>query len=732
MPVLNDVVTGEILTPPPTDVGVQILNTIFPIFNQPNAAIGQNQTIMGDMLSYVTWGLMTVMMMVAIYQLSMRIFSVSETGKFHIKRNGIMPVRIGFLFLLAWPSPTTGFDNAQYLISTAATWGIGLASHAFTYAIQGIGPNAVPIYVPIIPGTQRIIADIVQAELCRSIVNVASNNPNMIPEPAPVTGGGAGGDGYVAWSYALAGGNATGSPACGVVTLHQTAPATNQIADLTGSRASILTGMIRDINAGVQPVVQQFWRTHDSASLAPLQALIGTQANAYTSQLTAAAAQATAALRAASPLDAMRNGSTGQPPGFPIMNQLGWIVAPAWYLEMGRLNGLLLASLVATPTVSRPSFTGLGPLLSNDVALPMTAAIAYMTDVIAYSATGDRTDAPSGYGDLSSTPTGSTDGMGLLQRIALSLGVTDALLRNMVYQLSPISAGISDPFAQLMGIGHFLINTALAMYGLSLILASATASLAVSAWAALTGNLPAAAATAVAHSVFSAISAPLFLGIMMLLGPGLALAFALPLVPSLVWLFGIAGWLSRFIALMYGAPFWMFAHLVMDEEGMVGRGLRGWVEVLALFIYPILMLLGLMSGYVMFSALVWLETLMFYIAANFVFGGGFILTNLLGLCVILCIFVLGVIASAVFSFNLISVIPQKALELLGHGVSTYADSHHLGHDAALIAGGRAMAQISNGVQNLTNGSGPGQQKLSAPSGGGGTDRNVSAATQRRN
>lgn len=58
-----------------------------------------------------------------------------------------------------------------------------------------------------------------QNELCRALVNAATGNDRMIPEPAPISGTNANGYGYVTWSYDLSQGNATGAPACGSVTV---------------------------------------------------------------------------------------------------------------------------------------------------------------------------------------------------------------------------------------------------------------------------------------------------------------------------------------------------------------------------------------------------------------------------------------------------------------------------------------------------------------------------------
>src|SRR6202035_4624765 len=114
-----------------------------------------------------------------------------------------------------------------------------------------IGPDAMVLADPMIPGPQTVVFNLMQNELCRALVNQASGNSNLIPAPVPIRSapnpGGLPG-GFITWSYSLAPGNETGSPTCGTVTIQQPNQNATNIAgvslDMTGQQQTILTNVL--------------------------------------------------------------------------------------------------------------------------------------------------------------------------------------------------------------------------------------------------------------------------------------------------------------------------------------------------------------------------------------------------------------------------------------------------------------------------------------------------------
>ena len=95
----------------------------------------------------------------------------------------------------------------------------------------------------------------------------------------------------------------------------------------------------------------------------------------------------------------------------------------------------------------------------------------------------------------------------------------------------------------------------------------------------------------------------------------------------------------------------MLAHLTFEGDGLHGRGFAGYELLFNILFRPVLMIIGLFLGYFIFTCASWLIRMSFGIAAAFVLGDGWIVTNWLGLFVLLSIFVLAHVVAAIASFQ---------------------------------------------------------------------------------
>ena len=57
-------------------------------------------------------------------------------------------------------------------------------------------------------------ANLIQAEMCRALINQAAAQPALVPAPLPATVVDPVSGGYTTWSYTLSAGNSTGAPVC--------------------------------------------------------------------------------------------------------------------------------------------------------------------------------------------------------------------------------------------------------------------------------------------------------------------------------------------------------------------------------------------------------------------------------------------------------------------------------------------------------------------------------------
>ncbi len=734
---------------PGNDWTAQLIQSIFPVPGVAAAtgggAIGPEATVIGGMLGQLTGAVMVFMIASLCYGLIQQAVAAAETSRVLGNRtNAWLPVRLAFAGLMAFPV-LGGFSNGHALVTQVGLWGIGLARSEYQTAIQAIGPDAVPIVQPIIPGSKKVVAGLMQAELCRALVNASAGNPNLVPAPQPITGVAAGLDGYVTWSYSLSPGNEIGAPVCGTVTIRTAGNGVGNPADaaldMSAAEQTIVTRVLQeDIRPTAETVAQSLWQSRQAASLNPMRNMLEAATADYTARLTEDATRVMATLRGQYTAQAMRNGSAGAQDAQTQIAALGWSGAGAYYAEIGRLNGLTLSLLSATPTVNAPNWQGLGRYLSADLA-PLVHAMAEFQDRLnTYIATTDPLDQPAGSAELFSGATPTGDGLGLLEQVTRRLNVSERVLKLFTTSLSPTANNWADPFAALVKLDHGMVLIALTGIGAAGLMASATASTAMTAWNLLTLNVGAAVATFSGHLVMNALGTPIFYGLMALLVPGLIIAFVLPMIPMLMWTMGILGWLILFCEAMVSVPLWAFAHMTFQGDGLHGRGLRGYGILFNLLLRPTLMLFGLFLSYFCFAAISRLIFMTFSIASGFALSAGWLVSNLLGVVVMLAMFVLAHTVALIACFRMIALFPQHVPTWLGLEAADRLDTHSLAQDAGLVGLGATLREIRTGatgsVSGLTSGR-EGQRALAGPAAeaeagqpsGGGMDRTVAIATE---
>ncbi|MGO9845563.1 MAG: DotA/TraY family protein [Methylocella sp.] len=100
----------------------------------------------------------------------------------------------------------------------------------------------------------------------------------------------------------------------------------------------------------------------------------------------------------------------------------------------------------------------------------------------------------------------------------------------------------------------------------------------------------------VANQLMQFFGTPIFVAAMALLVPGLTIAFVLPMIPWVMWIAGVAGYLILVCEAVVAVPLWMLAHMTFEGEGLHGRGLAGYELIFNLLFRPVLMLLGSSSS----------------------------------------------------------------------------------------------------------------------------------------
>ena len=711
---------------PGNDWSAQIIQSVFPVAGTPaaNFATGTASTVIGALVGTLTGFVSAIAMAFLCYVVIMQIHRGAESGRILSNTmTSMFVVRIGVAAVLMYPLPS-GFSAGQKLVVQTALWGAGMARTVYNTAIQAIGPDSMVIAEPIIPGTKTIVLNLIQAEMCRALVNAAAANRSLVPVPRPATVNAVSG-GAITWAYNLSAGNGIFGSTCGTVTVRipQVGSPIQFMGvnmDMTAKQQQILTSIVEtDIRPVVESVAQQFWVTKQAAALTPLQGVLTNATTDYTLQLSNAATAKVTELRAALDPSLLRNGDAGRTANMVQVSSLGWTSAGAYYLEFARLNGQVLSLMSAVPSVNTPNYRGLGRSLTADVAPLADAMRSYLEKLKTYVQTTDGVDVPGANADLFSGATPSDDGAGVMEQIIRGLHLSDRVLGAFTETMSPTGNNWADPFSALIQLGHKLVLASVAAFGLAGLMNSTTGTLLGMVGSVATGNFAAAGAMGVGSMIMGFLATPVFALLMGILIPGLMLAFVIPMIPWVMWMAGVTGWLILVCEAVIAVPLWMLAHMTMSGEGLHGRANEGYSLLFNVLFRPTLMILGLFLAYFVFGASSWLIRVSFGVAAGFVLQNGWMVTNVLGVVVLLAIFVLIHIVAAVQSFRMITLIPHHLPRLIGFGSAGRVDMEQYARDAALVGIAGTMRRIQGGAgdtaKNVERGltSGP-TARLAAP------------------
>ncbi|WP_242013131.1 DotA/TraY family protein [Acetobacter sicerae] len=707
-------VTWDLLDPG-DDWAAQVIRSVFPVFGQTTSApsIGNEATVIGTMIGWFSGFVMAFAMAVVSYIYFMNIHRGAETSQLLGNNQTSMSiVRIGVAAVLMWPLPTTGFNAAQAVVVQGSLWGIGMAKVVYDKAKQAIGPDGKVIAQPLIPGTKGIVTGLVKNEFCRALLNIASNNTSLIVAPTgqtvlSVTGGSTG---IINYSYDMAAGTSDGTPVCGSVSLQ--APNTGVVnlagfqVDQAGMQRQVLDSvLLGDIRGQVEQVAQSYWETKKTSSLAPLMAIIVKATNDYTSRLTTQAAQLRSKLQ-----DTVNNqtlalhqwGISTNGDSVNTSNQmdnLGWTGAGAYYLEFARLNGQTLSLMTATPTITTPSYSGIGSYLASDIAPLVQSADTFMENIDSMVATQDGMSAPGGNADLYSGAIPGGDGAGVLNQLFRALHLNDYALQIVTGFIEPSGTDgyWTDPFGNLMSLGNWMITTSLITMGTASILSSTAGTIGIGVTSLLSGNPGGALAAGAGHALMHFFGAPIIGGCLAMLMPGLTIAYVIPMIPFVMWMFAVAGWLIMVCESVIAAPLWMLAHMTMNGEGLHGHAKQGYALLFNVIFRPVLMLFGLFLGYFIFDSVSWLIHMCFGIAAGLILSNGWIVTNFLGMIVLVSLFVMIHVTLAFISFRMISILPQRVPAMIGFGDVDRVDIDQFSRDAAVVGMAGTLMSIQQSL-----------------------------------
>ena len=341
-----------------------------------------------------------------------------------------------------------------------------------------------------------------------------------------------------------------------------------------------------------------------------------------------------------------------------------WMAAAGFFNTIAHRAGLFQAAAHNVPAVALPPPSLERWVPAADAAVKgLAAALARSRDyhpMLFSAATAGAGVLPAPGGD------GASGGLasGLMEFIDLD---------------SVIVADSGNPIADLAALGHGLINAALA----------ATAALmGAAAGSGLLESIPfIGRGLDVFQSVWQVSDGLVSTLLGILLIAGAVLAYLLPALPFIRFLFGILGWILNVVVAVLAVTVFAAAHVTREDGGRltIPATRQGWLFLPALILRPPLMLLGLILGYFTFLAAiglfneVWLPQMRDAGAS----GG----LGPIGFLAMLTLYVMIAYGLMNASFKLIDLLPSAVLDWIGGRAGA-------GDEGSERVGGAAVGGIS--------------------------------------
>lgn len=682
-----------------------------------NNSSGLAQTGLQALLSYYSYAMLVMASVLLLYYLLRAIAESAHTGKPGGRMNQLWgPIRMIVAIGLLVPVPPTNLNTGQMIVITIAKQGSALATNAWNAFGTSFLSNLGSVFANAVPsGQDSILQDLVQNYTCEYYIKqeIAGSGSS---------GSGVGTSAELITENTMTSGNQTvvsfgnqsnNAEVCGTLTYY------TPTATISDPNAAIYQAAVNAQYTALQSAISsaQSFATDFVAAyyppgtytqgFAPSSSTIQNAVNSYNQQLLSSASS-----EASIAAGLIQSAFT--------QNAFGWLSAGSFFLAISRLQDAILSSTNTAPTVVPPNPDqlmangkgGIARLANNVVAMSsnesqieagitsspqismasgtsalyqdVLGVINNVKDVTTLAPTGST--APSGVmlsGTLAGT-TGVSSGNALSNFINDMVGwVTHAVSGSGLLAGQPLKG---FPITALQGLGFDCLKAGTAIY----------------AAGAVGGIIPWVGTTVSSLSVlFGSV----------LFAPGIMLAYILPILPFVRFLFAVFGWVLHYAEAVISVPVFALAHLDPEGEGIMPQQARqGYMLLLQLIFRPLLIVIGLivamllMNGMFDFLNAVWTATVLG--------AGGTVVVSPTGTSAQVGSFsniVYGIIYAATayticnMCFKAIDYIPNHALRWIGSSGDQHDSSHGPHIEAATLAGAAIGTQMGRSAAGLGTG-----------------------------
>ena len=334
----------------------------------------------------------------------------------------------------------------------------------------------------------------------------------------------------------------------------------------------------------------------------------------------------------------------------------GWIATGGWMYQIAALQSYYTAIFNNFPSVTQGEYyTNTAKV--NQVDAELMAYAKKIADPAAISTLAADMNGNSFLGSAAGSGTSLTRGF------AQSIGFDPNSRNHPLIQLQNGGSVLEGA-----GLGMLAVRAAISEYVGS---DGVTVVGHVKILAAVKGNLPLAG---IITSIVEAAADLLPTVAYVFLGAGIVMGIVLPLLPLIHWLGGILGWFISVFVLILATPVWVASHMFPEGHDIAGRGGPGYMILLQALLTPVLMVFGFLGGFLICYPILMLLNSMFFFVIDSIDA-----TNISGIFTFLVdiIIYVGFCYYAVSRcFELISVIPDKALAAIGGRGDGLEDNHN--------------------------------------------------------
>ena len=680
--------TPESFEPGDKDLTGYLLRSIFGAWSTAT----DNVPVLGPAMRVLNLFALTFGTLMFTYVAVIGTLNSAQDGELLGRKWSSMWVPLRFVFGTSMLVPlASGYSAAQHLILWLALVGGGAASIMWNAALEGFAnplkaAEAVSQSEDYIQKTNSLARNILQAEVCSSMLQAAAAattgekygmTSQVIPRDTSNSSYISVGGHKASWGGPV--GSEKGPSYCGSVVAAKYTDASGGATDpMTGSSYQLGAGAV-----GPSPTIDTTGGLIDGyealanaqfIGVRNAQGILGPFARGLTaSGSTATDAQINAAVFAAG--KAYRDATVGANTGvgtasaaklskFIVSSQdTGWLMASSSFFQMARIRSAATAVMNTIPSFNKED-SAKGPKAPAGVAEgPLFEDMGAIESRINDSFAGDSSD--SGWFNIG-------------KRITQLMGET--------FSVSPSNK--DHALVQIKDKGDYLLYSIETLAVASV----TTVTLANSASNNVAGKVVnfVTGIGSTFKEVVALLTPAAYAAFIALFGVAMTMSFLIPMLPFMLSIGSILGWLMAVFSAVVAAPIWLAGHLHPEGDGFAGRGAGGYMILLETVTRPLFIVLGLIGAFVIMDPMLKFVAWSFRANLSSVQGGS--TTGIISIVVFAMIYVAIVFTVVRTSLSLIHSLSEK--------VYTWIGGAHAGYDQAGQFGKSAQQSISAATSSI--------------------------------